>query len=422
MEFMAGEGLPAVVPAVVSSRWRDVLRALFQGGPASHRQLAEAFGVTPVAINNHLLELRQQGLICEHRKRISGRGRPTVFWCLERCANLVVGAFLCPPLLLLGASDLVAEDLLLEDSLAVAGGDGDALADALAEFTAQAGQVAADRGGRLLQIHCALPGAIDRRGTIAHSVHHPEWTGLDLERAMAARGIGVYCDSYLYAHYFGKVEDDRNRTVMALFWDHGVAMTLGCNRRLLETQENPGSRVRGMWDIGHLLVEPDGAPCRCGHRGCLEALVGGAALAGRHSPGAGDAGTDAFVQSLCSGDAAALALGREAATVLGETLGWVVALWGVESIVVSGAVALAFPLLEADFRAGLARRLRPGHLRALELRVVTDYRRQMVLGACRTACESFFDREHFLSGRGLTTPLSNAIQEKPAAAAEGTAA
>ena len=34
-------------------------------------------------------------------------------------------------------------------------------------------------------------------------------------------------------------------------------------------------------ELGHIPIEPSGRPCACGLRGCLEAYVGGAALAGR---------------------------------------------------------------------------------------------------------------------------------------------
>src|SRR5690606_18973887 len=34
-------------------------------------------------------------------------------------------------------------------------------------------------------------------------------------------------------------------------------------------------------EVGHISVDPDGPLCRCGQRGCIEALVGGAAVAER---------------------------------------------------------------------------------------------------------------------------------------------
>lgn len=34
-------------------------------------------------------------------------------------------------------------------------------------------------------------------------------------------------------------------------------------------------------EVGHISIDPAGPPCRCGQRGCIEALAGGAALADR---------------------------------------------------------------------------------------------------------------------------------------------
>lgn len=59
---------------------------------------------------------------------------------------------------------------------------------------------------------------------------------------------------------------------VSLWIDSGIAGGIVSGGRLLE------GRLGNAGNIGHLVVEPDGRPCACGGRGCLEAYCGGRAI------------------------------------------------------------------------------------------------------------------------------------------------
>src|SRR5690606_35382297 len=63
------------------------------------------------------------------------------------------------------------------------------------------------------------------------------------------------------------------RDVMLLLLGDSVEAGVVSNGRLL------GGRRGNTGQIGHVVVEPGGAPCRCGAEGCLWAYVSGLALA-----------------------------------------------------------------------------------------------------------------------------------------------
>jgi predicted NBD/HSP70 family sugar kinase len=84
------------------------------------------------------------------------------------------------------------------------------------------------------------------------------------------------------------VDNDANTVALAELWfgsgrglsdfavvtiEHGLGMGLVMNHRLFR-----GSQGLGM-ELGHTKVQLDGALCRCGQRGCLEAYVADYALA-----------------------------------------------------------------------------------------------------------------------------------------------
>jgi len=49
-------------------------------------------------------------------------------------------------------------------------------------------------------------------------------------------------------------------------------------------------------EVGHIVLEPDGPPCSCGHRGCFEALAAGPALAARGRTAARDGRSPALIE------------------------------------------------------------------------------------------------------------------------------
>jgi glucokinase len=83
--------------------------------------------------------------------------------------------------------------------------------------------------------------------------------------------------------------------------------------------------------IGHLVVEPDGRPCLCGGRGCLEAEASGTAIAAITGRSAADA--DAAMRRRCG-------------TLVGRAVSSVANLLDLQLAVVAGSVALGFG---ADF-------------------------------------------------------------------------
>ncbi|MEU5906060.1 ROK family transcriptional regulator [Micromonospora sp. NPDC047467] len=108
--------------------------------------------------------------------------------------------------------------------------------------------------------------------------------------------------------------------------------------------------VRG-WsgEIGHLPVDPQGRPCRCGGRGCLEqyagqeAIVAAAGLARAELPA--DTATARLAELAEAGDPDALRALRDAGTALGVAVAGVVNLLDLDTVVLGGGYAPLAPWL-----------------------------------------------------------------------------
>jgi len=134
----------------------------------------------------------------------------------------------------------------------------------------------------------------------------------------------------------------------------GVGGGIVLDGRLLDgAQGNAGH-------IGHVIVEPDGHPCPCGARGCLEAEVSGTAIAALTGRPPAEAGPEVIERT---------------GTLVGRAVASVANLLDLRLAVVAGSVALGFGgpffaaaqaeldrLARLEFSAGAV--IRPGALRA----------------------------------------------------------
>jgi predicted NBD/HSP70 family sugar kinase len=111
-------------------------------------------------------------------------------------------------------------------------------------------------------------------------------------------------------------------------------------------------------ELGHMVVNPDGAACGCGSWGCWETEIGERAIlihAGRSAEGGRDA-IAAFVDDARRGDAAAVAALEEVASWLGIGLATLVNVFNPTLIVLGGVFERIHPLVGASIEQTLAER------------------------------------------------------------------
>jgi glucokinase len=153
----------------------------------------------------------------------------------------------------------------------------------------------------------------------------PAWRGFPLRQRLADHlGLAVTVDNdakalALAEGWLGAARGCQNYLAMVV--STGVGGGIVLEGRLLEGAAGNAGH------IGHLVVEPDGRPCVCGGRGCLEAEASGLAIAtvtGRPT------------------EQAPVAVRRRCATLVGRAVASVANLLDLDLAVVAGSVALGF--------------------------------------------------------------------------------
>lgn len=110
-------------------------------------------------------------------------------------------------------------------------------------------------------------------------------------------------------------------------------------------------------ELGHLTVDPDGKPCRCGARGCLQTYASLAAILGGESPPEGTTPDAAVLARADAGRPETLAALEAAAHALGVALANVLNLLDIDTVLLGGSYALLSSWLVAGVEAEVNQRV-----------------------------------------------------------------
>lgn len=283
----AAEGRKGVGPLIppLSDMLRPLRQQVFErvraAGLIPRVQVAKDLGVSPASVTTITSELIEAGLIEEvsaPREEDAGRGRPAVALGVRAGAHFVAGMKLSDrehtAVIVDFAGNLIADDVIprkpgpmtLNDLL-------DAVETLLDRVCAKAGKARSD----LTAVGIGVPGFVDSAEGIVL------WSSVLTERGVA---LAAAASARLGCQV--NIDNDANLVALAELWfgagrglsdfavvtiEHGVGMGFVMNHRIYR-----GSQRLGM-ELGHTKVQLDGALCRCGQRGCLEAYVADYALA-----------------------------------------------------------------------------------------------------------------------------------------------
>ena len=336
-----------------------VLRALYDLGPISRAQIARLTGLTRTSVGELIADLERDGLARDAGKAPSTGGKAPTLVELVDDARHVVTLDLGERTFSAGLLDLRGR-ISRRASKDLEGADGDA---AVAVAIDLIEELLAGPHGDILGIGVGTPGIVADDGTIRWAVNL-DWTDLPLAATLQERfdlPTVVVNDSRaaaLAAYLFEG--EDRPDNLVAIKVGRGIGAGLVLGGELF------GGDGDGAGEIGHIVVEPDGAGCHCGRFGCLETVASAPAIL----RAAGAAGLDlapngaSAIQHLAglaaAGDPDALAITRSAGRALGSAIANLIGTLDIRHIVIHGSVTvLGEPWFDAIREEATRRSLGP---------------------------------------------------------------
>ncbi|MBY0287399.1 MAG: ROK family protein [Mycobacteriaceae bacterium] len=137
----------------------------------------------------------------------------------------------------------------------------------------------------------------------------------------------------------------------------GMVVSTGVGGGLVLDGAPYDGRTGNAGHVGHVVVDPEGRPCTCGGRGCVETIAGGPRMAqwareqGWNAPP--DADAKELADAAAAGDAVALRAFTRGATAVAAMIASVGAVCDLDLVVIGGGVAKAGALLFDPVRAAL---------------------------------------------------------------------
>ncbi len=167
-------------------------------------------------------------------------------------------------------------DVLCREERPTGGVDAEALFSRVAALLDEAQQAVVDGGHLALACGVGCGGPMTPGGEEVSPLNIHQWRGFPLRRRVAEHtGLLTAVDNDAKALALGegwRGAASGLRNYIAMVVSTGVGGGIVVDGRLLEGETGNAGH------IGHVVVEPDGRPCVCGGRGCLEAEVSGLSI------------------------------------------------------------------------------------------------------------------------------------------------
>lgn len=334
-----------------------ILQALFDAGELARPELIQRTGLSPATVTSVIDDLIGEDLVCRAAAASpeARLGRPPLTFGLRPEAGYAFGVDIGHDHVRTILCDLRG-DRVWEDSASMDVDDlsGESLATAAAAIDRALRTTKTPRSavfGVGLGIACPVErdtGRLRAQGIM------PAWVGLAPGEELAARtGLAV------------RVINDANACVLA---ERRYGAARGCADVVyLRLSSGIGAGVVSdgrtllgrdglAGELGHITVDPAGAVCRCGSRGCLETVASPTAIAALLSRSwHRQVGTAELIELVAAGDRGAVRVVEDAGEAVGRTLATTVMTLDPALIVIGGELAAVGEVLLDPVRRALRR-------------------------------------------------------------------
>jgi N-acetylglucosamine repressor len=256
---------------------RAVLEALRERGPLSRAGLTRSTGISPTTVSNAVNSLLKAKLIEEGEANSEPTlGRPGKLLRLASQGAQVLGAVLDAHQCQVVSAGV---DGRLKDTFSFPTPETyEEILEALVEHSRQLMR----RGIKTLGLGLSLPGLIHRRegrAVLSPNLHQTDgkFPARDLKEKLRIPTMMMHeTDALCLAERaYGGARGIEDYAVLDC--NEGLGLGVVIRGQLLEGHEGFAG------ELGHIAVDPNGLPCGCGNRGCLETVATDAALARRLS-------------------------------------------------------------------------------------------------------------------------------------------
>jgi predicted NBD/HSP70 family sugar kinase len=374
----------------------NILRTIKDRGSASRTDLQQVTGLSWGTITNTTRELLNRNLIREEGARATRSGRKPVKLALNPTSHALVGLEIAPEYLHCLALNLAGETLWFAEGPGAAGEDPDSVLARAAAMIADALAFPAVNARICMGIGLALPGALDvRRGLLKSAPRLPGWCDVPVRDGLQSRlncAVRIEHDPNCLAlaeRWFGEAGNAEN--VLCIHLGDGVGMGILLNGEIFRGSQQMAG------EFGHITLDPEGPPCACGDRGCVESYCSASAVLA-YANSLTDAPAVDSVQTLLrlakEDHPVAVATFERFGTYLGVGIANLIDLFNPDLVVLAGQLATEERLYMASLQNQLQRHAWPHANRQMLVSHLGT--RAAVMGACGMVLQTAISQDILL--------------------------
>jgi transcriptional regulator of PTS gene len=262
---------------------RAIMAAIRNGMHTARVDIARETGISAATVTSITADLVAEGLVEEildaDPVRPNGRGRPRVALRVRPDAFLIAGAKIATDRVTVTLTDFAGEEIFyhVKPMSKLQARSAPDVLDHLHDAIGVALDGLGKRPGDLASVGVGLPGFVDATSGHVHWSACFEERNVNFGAMLASRfvcPVALDNDANLVAlaeKWFGFGRGVDNFIVLTI--EHGIGLGIVLDGKLFRGIRGIGA------EFAHTKIQYDGALCRCGQRGCLEAYVADYAVA-----------------------------------------------------------------------------------------------------------------------------------------------
>lgn len=366
-----------------------VLELLQKQSPISRASLAKQTGLTKATVSTLVAELMEDNLLYEIGTGESSGGRKPVMLVFRQDAGYAVGVDLGVNYIHAVLTDLKGGIVREQRTSMKGGASTDAVLGELKRTLRKLiGQAPPSPYG-IVGIGIGVPGITDNKGTVLFAPNLG-WRNVPLQRLLEEEfGMPVTIDNEANAGAVGEKEFGAGKNASNLIY---ISIGIGIGTGIILKNELYRGTSGYSGEMGHISIQADGKPCRCGNIGCWELYASENALLEQAAPllPEGRNELEDLVALAGEGSAEAEALFARAGYYLGVGITNIINIFNPELIIIGNRFAEAERWLGKAVRQVIDTRSLPYHRERLRLEFAGLGARSCVAGASSFAVSRFF--------------------------------
>lgn len=366
-----------------------VLELLQKHSPISRANVAKTTGLTKATVSALVAELMDEHLLYEIGTGESSGGRKPVMLVFRQDAGYAIGVDLGVNYIHAVLTDLKGGLVREKRSRMRSAPTAEQVLTALKECLRQLISQAPDSPYGVVGIGIGVPGITDDKGTVLFAPNLG-WRNVPLKQLLEDEfRVPVTIDNEANAGAVGEKEFGAGRQAANLVY---ISIGIGIGTGIILRNELYRGASGYSGEMGHISIQADGRPCRCGNVGCWELYASENALleeAGNRLPNfEGD--LEELAALAEAGDQAAVELFARTGRYLGIGITNIVNIFNPELIIIGNRFAEAGRWLMPSIQQVIDTRALPYHRESMELVFAGLGQRSCVTGASSLAVTRFF--------------------------------